>query len=139
MSTPTKTNRIVWTNGCFDVIHRGHIESLKFAKSLGDRLVVGLDTDEKVRSAKGESRPFNVLEDRMKVLESIRYVDEVIPFGTDEEMKQIVKSISPAFFVKGAEYEGKKVIGMEYAEAMVYFDMIEGYSTTNILKKYGIK
>ena len=80
MSTPTKTNRIVWTNGCFDVIHRGHIESLKFAKSLGDRLVVGLDTDEKVRSAKGESRPFNVLEDRMKVLESIRYVDEVIPF-----------------------------------------------------------
>jgi D-beta-D-heptose 7-phosphate kinase/D-beta-D-heptose 1-phosphate adenosyltransferase len=126
----------IWTNGCFDVIHRGHIESLKFAKSLGDYLVVGLDEDEKIKADKGQSRPFNTLEDRMEILKSIKYVDEVIPFKTDKQMEDIVKSISPAFFVKGSEYQGKKVVAMEYAEAMVYFDRIEGYSTTNILKKY---
>ena len=129
----------VWTNGCFDVIHRGHIESLKFGKSLGDWLVVGIDTDERVSCAKGESRPYNSLDDRIAVLESIRYVDEIKVFGTDEELVSLVKEVSPDFFVKGAEYRGKKVIGAEYAGQMAYFDMREGYSTTNILNKYGIK
>ncbi len=129
----------VWTNGCFDVIHRGHIESLRFAKSLGDWLVIGIDTDERVRSAKGESRPHNTLSDRIAVLESIKYVDEVRAFSSDEELVSIVREVSPAFFVKGAEYKGKRVIGSEHALQMVYFDMKEGYSTTDTLNKYGIK
>ncbi len=131
--------KTVWTNGCFDVIHRGHVESLRFAKSLGDWLVVGIDTDARVRSAKGESRPYNTLHDRIEVLTSIRYVDEVRVFGTDEELISLVKEVSPDFFVKGAEYKGKPVIGAEYAKQMAYFEMKEGYSTTNTLRKYGIK
>lgn len=129
----------IWTNGCFDVIHRGHIESLKFAKSLGDYLVVGIDTDEKVKSAKGESRPFNTLEDRIEVLRAIKYVDEVISFGSDQELDSIVKEVSPKFFVKGSDWRGKRLVGAEHALAVVYFDLKEGYSTTNTLNKYGIK
>jgi D-beta-D-heptose 7-phosphate kinase/D-beta-D-heptose 1-phosphate adenosyltransferase len=129
----------VWSNGCFDVIHRGHIDSLKFAKSLGDYLVVGVDTDERVKAAKGESRPYNTLSDRVAVLESIRYIDEICVFGSDEELANIVKEVAPVFFVKGAEYKGKKIVGTEYASQVVYFDMREGYSTTKTLNKYGIK
>ena len=129
----------VWTNGCFDVIHRGHIESLRFAKSLGDWLVVGIDTDERVKSAKGESRPYNTLDDRVAVLESIKYVDEIKIFGSDEALVALIKEVSPHFFVKGSEYRGKRVIGSEHAKTMAYFDMREGHSTTNTLSKYGIK
>lgn len=128
----------IWTNGCFDVIHRGHIDSLKFAKSLGDHLVVGVDTDERVRAAKGESRPYNTLSDRVAVLESIKYVDEIRVFDSDESLVSIIKEISPTCFVKGSEYRGKKIIGSEYAAAIVYFDLRQGYSTTKTLNKiYG--
>ena len=70
----------VWTNGCFDILHRGHIELFRYAKSLGDELVVGIDTDEKVKLDKGEDRPINNLQDRMYMLQSIKYIDRVIPF-----------------------------------------------------------
>ena len=72
--------KVIWTNGCFDILHRGHFEMFKFAKSLGDCLIVGTDTDEKVRNNKGPSRPFNSLTDRMFALDSIKYIDEVVPF-----------------------------------------------------------
>ena len=74
--------KTVWTNGCFDILHRGHIEMFKFAKSLGDQLIVGLDTDEKVKEAKGDDRPFNTLVDREFVVSSIRYVDKTFSFNS---------------------------------------------------------
>ena len=87
MQTTKTTTKIIWTNGCFDVLHRGHIELFKYAKSLGDYLVVGIDDDERVRASKGPLRPINNLEDRVEMLESIKYIDEVVPFSTDTGQK----------------------------------------------------
>ena len=76
----------VWTNGCFDILHRGHIELFKYAKSLGDELVVGIDSDEKVKKDKGKNRPIINLQDRIFMLQSIKYIDKVIPFDTTKEL-----------------------------------------------------
>lgn len=127
--------KIIWTNGCFDIIHSGHVESLRYAKSLGDYLIVGIDSDSRVKEAKGQNRPYNNLADRMLVLNAIKYVDEIKPFSTDEQLIEIVKGISPHYFVKGSDYRGKKIIGSEFAGQVVYFDLLEGRSTTRTLDK----
>ena len=86
----------VWTNGCFDILHRGHIELFKFAKESFDaELVVGLDTDERVKAAKGSDRPKNSLEDRMALVSSIRYVDRVFSFSSDQQLRDLIKTVSP--------------------------------------------
>ena len=77
---------IIWSNGCYDILHRGHLELLKYARSLGDKLIVGIDSDQKVRNSKGEGRPVNKEDDRKFFLESLRYVDEVVIFDTVEEL-----------------------------------------------------
>ena len=127
----------VWTNGCFDVLHRGHFEMLKHAKTLGDYLIVGIDSDEKVKRDKGASRPFNSTEDRKFALESIKYVDAVVVFDSRVGLEQIIKSVSPDIMVIGSDWKGKEVVGEEYTQKLCFFDRIEHYSTTNILK--GIK
>ena len=86
--------KTVWTNGCFDILHRGHVEMFKFAKSLGDELIVGLDTDEKVKESKGSDRPFNNLEDRELVVSSIRYVDKTISFNSQKQLEDLIKTIT---------------------------------------------
>ena len=95
--------KLVFTNGCFDIIHRGHIELLKYAKSCGDRLVVGLNSDNSVKSLKGEARPIQSQDDRKAILEAIRWVDEVVIFN---EMTPInlIKSLTPDIIVKGGDY-----------------------------------
>jgi len=123
----------VWTNGCFDILHRGHIELLKYAKSLGDKLIVGIDTDEKVKMDKGGGRPINNLNDRMYVLNSIEYIDIVLPFNSTEELSNKIKCWSPDVMVIGSDWKGKDVIGQEYAGKVEFFDRIEGYSTTDII------
>ena len=125
----------VWTNGCFDVLHRGHIELFKHAKSLGSRLFVGLDTDEKVRADKGPARPFNKLKDRKFVLESIGYVDAVFEFDSRNELESLIKAIKPDILVVGSDWKGKEVVGAKYAGRVAFFDRLPGYSTTNILEK----
>ena len=127
--------KTVWVNGCFDVLHRGHIELLEYAKSCGDELIVGIDYDERVRGTKGSSRPFNTFEDRKRVLESLRAVDRVVGFGSDQELVEHIKSIKPFYMVVGSDWEGKKIIGREHALVMVYFSRIGDYSTTKILEK----
>ena len=127
--------RTVWTNGCFDVLHRGHIELFKYASSLGDRLLVGLDTDEKVKADKGPDRPFNNLEDRKFVLESITYIDEVLEFDSRNALESLIKNLKPDILVVGSDWKGKEVVGGEYAGKVNFFDRISGYSTTNILEK----
>jgi D-beta-D-heptose 7-phosphate kinase/D-beta-D-heptose 1-phosphate adenosyltransferase len=128
-----RTTKIIWTNGCFDVLHRGHIELLKYAKSLGDWLVVGIDTDERVKSSKGESRPFNNIEDRVAILESIKYVDEVVVFDTDCELEDKVLLSNADVMVVGSDYKDKEVIGSRHVQQVKFFDRIDGYSTTKIL------
>lgn len=126
----------VWTNGCFDVIHRGHIELFKYAKSLGHYLIVGIDSDEKIKQDKGPTRPVNCLEDREFVLESIKYIDKVVKFNTGQELNDLIKEIKPDIMVIGSDWKGREVVGKEYAKELVFFDRIVGYSTTNILENH---
>ena len=125
--------KLVWTNGCFDILHRGHFEMFKYAKSLGDRLVVGLDSDTKVRNDKGPTRPYNCIEDRVFALQSIRYVDEVVIFDSKEELETLIKTIAPSYMVVGSDWEGRDVVGQQFAKELKFFERIGDYSTTNII------
>ena len=124
----------IWVNGCFDVLHRGHFELFNFAKSLGDKLIVGLDSDEKISNDKGKDRPYNKLEDRIYALESLKAIDKVIVFDTRENLELLVSSVSPNIMVVGSDWKGKEIVGGQHAKKIVYFDRIGNYSTTNILK-----
>ena len=124
----------IWSNGCYDILHRGHLELLRYARSLGDKLVVGIDSDSKVRKSKGEGRPVNNQEDRKFFLESLIYVDEVVIFNTAKELEGRVESIRPKFIVIGSDYKNRKVVGGEHARLGIkFFERIGEYSTTNIL------
>ena len=126
---------IVWTNGCFDIVHRGHIELFKYAKSLGDKLVVGIDSDKKVKLDKGQNRPINWVEDRKFILESIRHVDKVLIFESTNELENLIKSTKPDIMVIGSDWKNKPVIGQRYTKKLLFFDRIGSYSTTEILKQ----
>lgn len=123
----------VWVNGCFDVLHRGHYELFNYAKSLGDKLIIGVDTDEKVSKDKGANRPYNLLEDRVYALKSLRATDIVRTFNTREELIDLIKDTAPDILVVGSDWKGKEIVGGQYAKKIVYFDRIEKYSTTKIL------
>ena len=124
----------VWTNGCFDILHKGHIELFRYAKSLGDELVVGIDTDAKVMLDKGKDRPINNLQDRMYMLQSIKYIDKVISFDSTKELEKTIKWYRPNIMVIGSDWKDKDVIGSFFTDKLVFFDRIEGYSTSKILK-----
>ena len=122
---------LVFTNGCFDVLHRGHIELLRYCKSIGNRVVVGINTDESVRAIKGPSRPFFNQEDRKCVLEALRFVDEVV-FFTEPTPHNLISRLKPSVIVKGGDYDASKVVGNDLCEVKI-FNYLDGYSTTNIL------
>ena len=124
----------VWVNGCFDVIHRGHIELFRYAKAQGDYLIVGLDKDSRISESKGVSRPINKLEDRGFVLQSIKYIDEVVSFGSDTELEEQIKLASPDIMVVGDDWKNKKIIGGHLVDNKLYFKRLIGYSTTDILR-----
>lgn len=126
---------IIWTNGCFDVLHRGHFELLKYAKSLGDYLIVGIDSDAKVQKDKGLDRPYNTEEDRKFALESIRHVDKVMIFDSRDELSNLIKDSRPSCMVIGSDWRGKDVVGQEYAQELCFYDRIGNYSTTKVLKE----
>ena len=123
----------VWTNGCFDVLHRGHIELFKFAKSQGNHLVVGLDSDEKVKRDKGSDRPFNTFEDRKEVLLSIRYIDDVWYFDSRNGLVELIKKYQPDVMVIGSDWKCRDVVGEELVDKVKFFDRVGDYSTTEIL------
>ncbi len=124
----------IWVNGCFDVLHRGHVELLQYAKSQGDYLVVGIDSDARVKQSKGYKRPINTQEDRKFFLEAITYVDEVTVFNSDSELIESVKTHSPRYLIVGSDWRGKNVIGSEHADEVLFFDRVGDYSTTKILE-----
>ena len=125
--------RTVFTNGCFDVLHRGHIEYLKASKKLGARLIVGLNSDRSIRKLKGKTRPVNSEQDRQIVLQELDCVDEVILFN-DDTPYDLIKQINPDIITKGGDYKPEEVVGNDLAEVVI-IPYIEGYSTTKILEK----
>ena len=130
-----KQNKIVWVNGCFDVLHRGHMELFRFAKKQGTYLIVGIDTDRRIKQSKGASRPFNSQEDRKFFLEGIKYIDEVVIFDNSVELCNLVMLKKPDVMVVGSDWKDKRVVGSQYANELIFFDRIGNYSTTSILEK----
>lgn len=120
----------VFVNGTFDVLHLGHLALLEYAASLGTRLVVAIDTDRRVQELKGTGRPVNCQFERQKMLESLRWVNQVYCFDSDRELEGIIKSCQPEIMVKGSDYRGQKIIGSEYCSRVVFLERIDGYSTT---------
>ena len=131
MTLPLKTG---FVNGCFDVLHVGHIRMLQFAKRECEHLVVGIDSDDRVKLLKGSTRPINNQLDRKEFLLSLSCVDEVRVFATDQELINLIKSVSPDIMVVGSDYQGKTVIGSEHAQQLIFFDRIAGYSTSKIVE-----
>ena len=129
---------IVLTNGVFDILHKGHIELLKFSKLQGNKLIVAIDSDERVRELKGKDRPINTEEDRRRVLETNRYVDSVIIFNTTEELRDLYGTLSPDVIVKGSEWTADEVRERdsipEDIQVKVY-PLVGEYSTTNTMQK----
>lgn len=126
--------KTVFVNGCFDLIHKFHIELLNFAKSHGEVLYVAIDSDKRVKQLKGPTRPIHNQEDRKFLLENLKAVDRVLLFNTDEELTDLVKIIKPDIMVVGSDYKDKRVIGSEYAKKLLFFDRIDEYSTTKIIQ-----
>lgn len=126
-------SKSVFVNGTFDILHTGHLELLNFAKSQGDYLFVAIDSDDRVRKLKGEGRPINTAWDRRKMLLNLKAVDEVEIFRSDDELRMWIKQVRPDIMIVGSDWEGKPVIGSEFAKELIYFKRIDDYSTTKII------
>ena len=125
----------VFVNGTFDILHTGHIKLLNTARSMGDYLIVAIDSDERVAKLKGPSRPINSAGDRRVMLANLKAVDEVQIFNDDNELKMLVNQFRPEVMMVGSDWKDKTVIGSEHAKRIEYFDRIDGYSTTNIIQR----
>ena len=119
---------VVFTNGCFDILHRGHLELLKYCKGIGNTVIVGLNSDKSVKRLKGDRRPVNNQLDRKYFLESLKFVDKVIVFDEDTPYN-LIKSLKPDLIVKGGDYKIEEVVGSDLCEVKI-FNYVEGYSTT---------
>ena len=137
---PQKRNgrRVVFTNGCFDLLHPGHIRSLEQARALGDVLIVGLNSDASVRQLKGEGRPVIPERERAEILAALESVDAVVIFD-DLSPREVIARLLPDVLVKGGDWPGDQIVGREEVEAaggrVVSAPVVPGYSTTDILKK----
>jgi len=127
--------KTIFVNGCFDILHPGHIELFKIAKSLGDRLIVATDTDEKIKIDKGNSRPINTLFHRKLMLESIKYIDVVLIFNTDLELERLIELYRPDILVKGGDWRNGEIVGGKFAQEVRFFDRYGEYSTTKFLEQ----
>jgi D-beta-D-heptose 7-phosphate kinase/D-beta-D-heptose 1-phosphate adenosyltransferase len=126
-------NKIVWINGCFDVLHYGHFKLIQYASTFGGKLIIGIDSDERVKQLKGEDRPFHTQQQREYNLRQIRGVGEVIIFHTEDELRDTLKRLTPDIFVIGHEYMYKPIIGGEHAKEIKFYTKIDGFSTTKLL------
>lgn len=129
----------VWINGSFDVIHLGHIKLFQVGKSqiqfphTSTNVRVGIDSDERVSRMKGANRPINSLSNRIDFLKSIRFVDEVVSFGSDDELRASIREYSPHIMCIGAEYRNRTIIGEEFVPRIIYVEKFGGLSTTKIV------
>ncbi|OQX81502.1 MAG: D-glycero-beta-D-manno-heptose 1-phosphate adenylyltransferase [Candidatus Omnitrophica bacterium 4484_70.1] len=131
--------KIVFTNGCFDILHPGHIKLLREAKEKGDCLIVGLNSDKSIKKIKGEKRPILKENARAKILSAIEYVDFIV-FFDEKTPYRLIKYLKPNFLVKGADWKREEIIGKEFVERIYRVTLLKNFSTTgiidHILKKF---
>lgn len=133
----------VWVNGCFDILHTGHLELLEYAKHTGgglgnfftNTLIVGIDSDMRVRKLKGKGRPINSQDDRRKMLESLKVVDEVHIFNSENQLRKLIRDLNIDIMVVGDTYKDKEVIGSENSKNGVIFYHVDNRSSTKIIEK----
>jgi D-beta-D-heptose 7-phosphate kinase/D-beta-D-heptose 1-phosphate adenosyltransferase len=128
-------NRIIFVNGTFDLLHAGHLKLLRFAKNLGGFVIVAIDSDERVRTLKGPSRPINSAQDRKDLLLALKYVNNVHIFSSDEGLSSFIKGLSvmwEVIMVKGSDYRGKYSIGQEFCKEVIYVERTAHSSTKSI-------
>ncbi len=123
----------IFVNGTFDILHKGHIDLLRYAKSLGSELLVAIDSDTRVQTLKGADRPINNQIDRKIMLESLKYVDDVWIFCDEEELEEIIKNYEPDIMVKGSDYRDQPIVGQHLCKEIRFYDRTE-HSTTKIIQ-----
>ena len=131
--------KIVFVNGCFDVLHPGHIKLFQYAKSLGDYLIVAIDSDLKITGDKGLNRPIFPLEDRKFILESIKYIDVVHAFDSREGLENLIESIKPDILVVGSDWKDGVVVGREHAKEVKFFKRVGEYSTSRTIQGFSYR
>lgn len=133
--------KIVFTNGCFDILHLGHLKYLATAASMGTKLIIGLNTDQSVRKLKGAGRPINPQEARALLLAGFQFVDAIVYFDDDTPIN-LIKTVQPDFLVKGGDYKAEEVVGYDVVThkggQVVIIDFVDGFSSTAIIKKSGL-
>ena len=131
-------NRIVFTNGCFDILHAGHVEYLSKAKKMGDVLIIGLNSDGSVKRLKGKDRPINGEKDRARILSALAFVDHVVIFNEDTP-ERLIEAIGPDILVKGGDWRTSDIVGSRFVKSrggkVRTVPFVKGYSTTAIVKK----
>ncbi|MCX5678224.1 MAG: D-glycero-beta-D-manno-heptose 1-phosphate adenylyltransferase [Candidatus Omnitrophica bacterium] len=136
----SENKKVVFTNGCFDILHVGHIAYLERARNLGGALVIGLNSDSSVRAIKGKDRPINKEADRAMVLSALYFVDYITIFP-DPTPKKLIKTLRPDILVKGADWKAEDIVGADFVKSyggkIVRIPFVKGYSTTSVLKKIG--
>ena len=125
----------VWTNGTFDILHPGHIELFKVARSLGDKVIVATDTDEKIKKDKGFDRPINDLCYRVAMLEAIKYIDVVLTFNTRQELEDLIQLYEPDILLLGDDWRDGEVVGWEHAVETRFFPRVGGYASSSTIRK----
>ena len=129
------TDKFVWCNGTFDILHPGHIQLFKVARSLGDKVIVATDTDEKIKKDKGFDRPINDLCYRVAMLEAIKYIDVVHTFGSREELEGLIQMYNPDILLLGDDWQGGDVVGIEHAKGVRFLPRVGGYASSKTLNK----
>ena len=129
------TMSIVWTNGTFDILHPGHIELFKVARSLGDKVIVATDTDEKIKADKGDHKPINNLSYRVAMLEAIKYIDVVHTFGSRQQLEDLVQLYEPDILLLGDDWRDGDVVGWEHAGETRFLPRVGGYASSNTIKR----
>ena len=128
-------DKIVWCNGTFDILHPGHMQLFKVARSLGDKVIVATDTDEKIKEDKGEHRPVNDLCYRVAMLEAIKYIDVVLTFGDRQELEGLIQLYTPDILLLGDDWQGGDVVGIEHAKGVRFLPRVGGYASSKTLNK----
>ena len=128
-------SKIVWTNGTFDILHPGHIQLFKVARSLGDKVIVATDTDAKIKKDKGDHKPVNDLKYRVAMLEAIKYIDVVLTFGDRKELEGLIQLYNPDILILGDDWRYGDVVGREHAKEVRFLPRVGGYASSNTIKR----